>query len=121
VRYRTLLTTSPSCLRHDKEKAPASNESRRAHRWQMNLVRITKCDTHRPEFDPPWIGRPYVCYRSHHVASAGGGTGGRRVVDEMKDWSSDETDDPLYADRRNFYKVEKWTRDGTKVDSLLCW
>ena len=23
------------------------------------------------------------------------------------DWSSEETDDPLYADRRNFYKVEK--------------
>jgi hypothetical protein len=26
---------------------------------------------------------------------------------------------PIYADDRNFYKVEKWTRDGTKVDSLL--
>jgi hypothetical protein len=23
--------------------------------------------------------------------------------------SSEETDDPLYADRRNFYKVEKWS------------
>ena len=31
----------------------------------------------------------------------------------------EETDDPLYADKRNFFKVEKWTRDGTKVDSLL--
>jgi hypothetical protein len=31
----------------------------------------------------------------------------------------EETEDPLYADKRNFYKVEKWTRDGTKVDSLL--
>jgi hypothetical protein len=37
----------------------------------------------------------------------------------MNDWSDQETDDPLYADDRNFYKVEKWTRDGTKVDSLL--
>ena len=27
--------------------------------------------------------------------------------------------DPLVADLRNFYKVEKWTRDGTKVDGLL--
>ena len=35
------------------------------------------------------------------------------------DWSDEETNDPLYADDRNFYKVEKWTRDGTKVDSLL--
>jgi hypothetical protein len=25
----------------------------------------------------------------------------------------------VFADARNFYKVEKWTRDGTKVDSLL--
>ena len=31
----------------------------------------------------------------------------------------EETTDPLVADMRNFYKVEKWTRDGTKVDSLL--
>jgi hypothetical protein len=23
------------------------------------------------------------------------------------DWSDEETDDPLYTDRRNFYKVEK--------------
>ena len=30
----------------------------------------------------------------------------------------EETTDPLVADGRNFYKVEKWTRDGTKVDSL---
>jgi hypothetical protein len=31
----------------------------------------------------------------------------------------EETTDPLVADLHNFYKVEKWTRDGTKVDSLL--
>jgi hypothetical protein len=31
----------------------------------------------------------------------------------------EQTDSPIYADDRNFYKVEKWTRDGTKVDSLL--
>jgi hypothetical protein len=35
------------------------------------------------------------------------------------DGPREETDDPLYADRRNFYKVEKWTKDGTKVDRLL--
>ena len=35
------------------------------------------------------------------------------------DWSDEETNDPLYADDRNFYKVEKWTRDGMRVDSLL--
>jgi len=33
----------------------------------------------------------------------------------------EETTDPLVADLHNFYKVEKWNKDGTKVDidSLL--
>jgi hypothetical protein len=31
----------------------------------------------------------------------------------------EETDNPLLADDRNFYKVEKWTKDGTKIDKLL--
>ena len=33
--------------------------------------------------------------------------------------SSEETDNPVYADDRNFYKVEKWSRDRMKIDSLL--
>ena len=37
----------------------------------------------------------------------------------MSNWSDDETDDPHYADRRNFYKVEKWSRDGLRVMMLL--
>jgi hypothetical protein len=37
----------------------------------------------------------------------------------MAGWRDEETDNPFYADDRNFYKVEKWTRDGTKVDCLL--
>ena len=28
-------------------------------------------------------------------------------------------DDSLVADRRNFFKVELWTRDGLRVDQLL--
>jgi hypothetical protein len=35
------------------------------------------------------------------------------------DWAIEKTDYPLYADDRDFYKVEKWMRDGVKVDSLL--
>jgi len=31
----------------------------------------------------------------------------------------EETNDPIVADVRNFYKVEKWTQDGMEVDSLL--
>jgi hypothetical protein len=37
----------------------------------------------------------------------------------MNDQSDEETDDPLRADDRNFYKVEKWTQDGMRVDNLL--
>jgi hypothetical protein len=29
------------------------------------------------------------------------------------------SDSAVYADDRNFYKVKKWTRVGTKVDSLI--
>jgi hypothetical protein len=35
------------------------------------------------------------------------------------DWSHEETDDPLHADRRNFYKVEKWRGDGQQVNEML--
>jgi hypothetical protein len=35
------------------------------------------------------------------------------------DWSEEQTDDPLHADRRNFYKVEKWSRDGLRVELML--
>jgi hypothetical protein len=37
----------------------------------------------------------------------------------QQDWSDEETRDALYADGRNFYKVQKWTCDGTTVDGLL--
>jgi hypothetical protein len=34
-------------------------------------------------------------------------------------WSDKETDDPHYADCCNFYKVEKWTRDGQCIERML--
>jgi hypothetical protein len=37
----------------------------------------------------------------------------------MSDWSDEETDDPLHADRRNFYKVEVWSRDWLRVELML--
>jgi hypothetical protein len=37
----------------------------------------------------------------------------------MSDWSDEETDDPIRADRRNFYKVEKWSQDGQRVVDLV--
>jgi hypothetical protein len=33
--------------------------------------------------------------------------------------SAEETNDPLIADACNFYKVEKWTKDGAKVERML--
>ena len=35
------------------------------------------------------------------------------------DWSDEQTDNPRYADDRDFYKLEKWTKDGSEVDRLL--
>jgi hypothetical protein len=37
----------------------------------------------------------------------------------MSNPSDEETNEPLIADQRNYYKVEKWTKDGTKVDAML--
>jgi hypothetical protein len=34
-------------------------------------------------------------------------------------WSDEDTTDPHTADRRNFYKVEKWTPDGLHIEALL--
>jgi hypothetical protein len=36
----------------------------------------------------------------------------------MNDWSKESTSEPLIADHRNFFKVEKWTKDG-KVERML--
>jgi hypothetical protein len=37
----------------------------------------------------------------------------------VPDSSDEETDNPLRADDRNFYKVAKWTKGGAKIDRLL--
>jgi hypothetical protein len=37
----------------------------------------------------------------------------------MSKSSDQETDQPLLADHRNFYKVEKWTKDGGRVERML--
>jgi hypothetical protein len=36
----------------------------------------------------------------------------------MNKWSDEETDEPLLADHRNYYKVEKWTKAG-RVERML--
>jgi hypothetical protein len=42
------------------------------------------------------------------------------LVSKMSAMSDDEeTDDPMHADRRNFYKVEQWSRDGQRVLDLV--
>jgi hypothetical protein len=37
----------------------------------------------------------------------------------LSDWSDEETEEPLIADHRNFYKVEKWTKDGQRVVEMV--
>jgi hypothetical protein len=37
----------------------------------------------------------------------------------MSELPDEETDNPQKAYDRNFYKLEKWTKDGAKVDRLL--
>jgi len=37
----------------------------------------------------------------------------------MNHFPDEETDDPTYADRRNFYKVEKWSGDGLRVQVMF--
>ncbi len=58
---------------------------------------------------PPLAGRSY--YSKSIKTAHGVGTSGTNPV---SDWSDEETDDPHYADRRNFYKVEKWSPDGLR-------
>jgi hypothetical protein len=44
----------------------------------------------------------------------------RRPVTPPPDpFGDQETDDAVYADTRNFYKVERWTDDDQHVDQLL--
>jgi hypothetical protein len=40
-----------------------------------------------------------------------------KMWSDMK--AEDETDEPLVADHRNYYKVEKWTKDGARVEHML--
>jgi hypothetical protein len=37
----------------------------------------------------------------------------------MSNWPDEETNEPLLADHRNYYKVEKWTKDGGRVERML--
>jgi hypothetical protein len=52
-------------------------------------------------------------------ASRGRAWHANRASSPTDDAFHEETNDPLVADAGNFYKVEKWTRDSTTVDSLL--
>jgi len=36
----------------------------------------------------------------------------------VNDWSIEETDEPLLADHRNFYKLENWSKDGQRVERI---
>ena len=37
----------------------------------------------------------------------------------MADWSDEETNEPLIADHRNFYKVELSTKDEQRIERMV--
>ena len=39
--------------------------------------------------------------------------------DSVTDWTNEESDDALYADKRGFYKVEEWTKDELDIERML--
>jgi len=41
------------------------------------------------------------------------------LAHEFSEFGYRDTSDPDVADRRNYYKVEKWSRDGQRVTELL--
>jgi hypothetical protein len=43
----------------------------------------------------------------------------RRPKANMPHWSDEETDNPVRADERNFFKVEEWTADDLHVARML--
>jgi hypothetical protein len=58
-----------------------------------------------------WLTRsPWQVITTHEIEAAHAA---------MTNWSDEETDNPLLADDRNYYKVEKRTKDGSKVDRML--
>jgi hypothetical protein len=50
---------------------------------------------------------------------AGGFSLSERDSKMTDDRPNEETDNALFADHRNFFKVEKWTGDGLSIDGLL--
>jgi hypothetical protein len=46
-------------------------------------------------------------------------TGDSEAAPPMSNQPAEETSEPLIADNRNYFKVEKWTKDGSKVDRML--
>jgi hypothetical protein len=42
-----------------------------------------------------------------------------KLWSDEPEWFDKETDNPLKADDRNYYKLEQWTKDGTKIDRML--
>ena len=60
--------------------------------------------------------RPRADLPNHGLVRTLGSWGKPPSVDDL---FQEEADNPLVADRRNFFKVELWTRDGRRVERLL--
>jgi hypothetical protein len=40
-------------------------------------------------------------------------------IEQPDPFGPEETDDPVYADQRNFFKVERWSDDDQYIDAML--
>jgi hypothetical protein len=62
--------------------------------------------------------RTHRHYGGENATSPALTKGGRSCHGAISNWSDEEIDEPLTANDRNYYKVEKWTKDGSKVDHM---
>jgi hypothetical protein len=76
---------------------------------------IRRCHPQLAKFALPLISVKST-FKSDATASP---TGSESEKGLHNDWSHEETDDPVYADERNFYKVECWTNDRRHITNLL--
>ena len=65
------------------------------------------------------VGRKLLGSRARRSAQGQRRSAQRSARREGERLSDEETDEPMIADHRNFYKVEQWSRDGQRIERML--
>ena len=90
--------------------------------------RLRQYTEFRPDFNQhgyarSQTGRSRPRLNPKHAQSAAGranySPASRGKISTVAKWSDEETDEPLIADHRNFYKVEKWTKDEQRIERIF--